>query len=119
MSAAAFRDIAKDERGRFVSGNSGGGRPKGARAKLGEAFLQGLCDDFAQHGPATIIKVREEKPDQYLKVVASLMPKEIEPGERLLDALGELLSRVDGRTRTIAPVIEGEVRRIDVTNERD
>ncbi len=39
--------------------------------------------------------------------------QEIEPGQRLLDALGELLSRVDGRTRTITPVIEGEVRRID------
>jgi len=68
---------AQDSKGRFVSGNIGGGRPKGARAKLGEAFLQAMFDDFNKHGIAAVEQVREEKPDQYLKVIASLMPKEI------------------------------------------
>lgn len=68
----------QDAKGRFVAGNSGnGGRPKGARAKLGEAFLQGLFKDFQEHGQVTIETVRGEKPDQYLKVIASLLPKEI------------------------------------------
>lgn len=67
----------KDEKGRFLSGNIGGGRPKGARAKLGEAFIEALRDDFEQHGVAAIQMVRAEKPDQYLKVIASLMPKDV------------------------------------------
>ena len=69
---------AQDERGRFIAGNSGnGGRPKGARAKLGEAFIKALFEDFNENGVDAIQQVRDEKPDQYLKVIASLMPKEI------------------------------------------
>lgn len=71
----------QDGKGRFVSGNIGGGRPKGARAKLGEAFLQAMQDNFAKNGSETIETVRVEKPDQYLKVVASILPKELELSE--------------------------------------
>jgi len=53
------------------------GRPKGSRNKLGEAFISALHDDFVQHGPQVIETVRIEKPDQYLKVVASILPKEL------------------------------------------
>lgn len=96
---------AQDERGRFVAGNSGnGGRPPGARAKLGEAFIAAIYLDFQAHGAETIIKVRDEKPDQYLKVVASILPKEIEPGEKLGNMLEDILARVDGRTRTVEPL---------------
>jgi hypothetical protein len=36
----------QDEKGRFVPGNSGnGGRPKGSRNRLGEAFVAGLYAD--------------------------------------------------------------------------
>lgn len=94
----------QDERGRFVSGNIGGGRPKGARTKLGEAFLEAMYSDFTEHGVAAIVKVRDEKPDQYLKVVASILPKEIEAGERLGNILEDILERVDGRTRAIEPL---------------
>lgn len=68
---------AKDDKGRFLTGNIGGGRPKGARNKLGEAFVSDLLADWEEHGPAVIAEVREEKPDQYLKVVASILPKEL------------------------------------------
>jgi len=53
------------------------GRPKGSRNKLGEAFISAMHDDFVQHGAAVIETVRIEKPDQYLKVVASILPKEL------------------------------------------
>jgi hypothetical protein len=81
----------------------GPGRPKGSRAKLGEAFLEAMHADFAEHGAETIVAVREGKPDQYLKVVASILPKEIEAGERLSETLTDILERIDGRTRTISP----------------
>lgn len=58
------------------SGNPAG-RPKSARNKLSEAFIEALTADFAQHGIATIERVRAEKPEQYLKVVAGLLPKDL------------------------------------------
>ena len=63
--------------GRFLTGNNGGGRPKGSRNKLGEDFLSALQQDFAVHGADTITKVREERPHEYLKIVAGLLPKEL------------------------------------------
>lgn len=68
----------KDHRtGRFLPGNAGGGRPKGARNKLGEEFLAALQEDFTANGKGVIEKVRAERPHEYLKIVASLMPKEL------------------------------------------
>lgn len=63
----------------FQPGQSGNlkGRPKGSRNKLGEDFLTALQMDFAEHGPAIIAKVREDRPHEYLKVVAGLLPKEL------------------------------------------
>ena len=54
-----------------------GGRRKGSRNKLGEDFLQALADDFERHGAEAIERVRIEKPDAYLKVIASLLPKDL------------------------------------------
>lgn len=91
----------RDEKGRFLTGNTGGGRPKGARAKLGEAFIEAMRSDFEQHGAAAIAKVRDEKPDQYLKVIASILPKEIDLGEETQTALANIIldrrHRVHGR----------------------
>ncbi|MFG1359959.1 hypothetical protein [Xanthobacter pseudotagetidis] len=68
----------RNERGQFVTGHASlGGRPRGSRSKLGEQFLEQLYADFAEHGPDAIARVREEKPDQYLRVIASLLPKEV------------------------------------------
>ncbi len=64
---------------KFEPGQSGNpaGRPIGARAKLGEAFIAEMLADFLKHGRDAIERVRQEKPDQYLKVIASLLPREI------------------------------------------
>lgn len=91
MSEAAAT-TAKQQRGvPFKPGQSGNpaGRPKGSRHKLGEDFLKALQADFAEHGTDAIAKVREQKPDQYLKVIASILPKEIEVGENLATAMKE------------------------------
>lgn len=77
------------ETGRFLTGNSGGGRPKGSRNRLGEAFLEELAQDFAEHGQAAIVACREEKPTEYVKVIAGLLPKELllrkDPVEEMSD----------------------------------
>lgn len=60
-----------------VSGNPRG-RPKGSRHKLGEDFLKALQQDFATHGANAIVEVREARPQDYLKIIASILPKEID-----------------------------------------
>jgi hypothetical protein len=71
--------IERDERsGRFLPGNSGfGGRPKGARNKLGEAFVEDLRDAWETHGADALNRVARDDPATLLKVVASLMPKDL------------------------------------------
>lgn len=60
-----------------VSGNPAG-RPKGARAKLAGDFITALAADFEANGAAAIIRVREEHPQIWLRVVADLLPKQSE-----------------------------------------
>jgi hypothetical protein len=67
----------RSEDGRFIVPPLSPGRPKGARNKLGEKFVEDLLADWEEHGVAAIAEVRAEKPDQYLKVVASVIPKEL------------------------------------------
>jgi hypothetical protein len=63
----------------FKPGQSGNpkGRPRGARSKLSELFIEELYRDFQIHGVDAIKEVREVRPHDYLKVVASLLPKEL------------------------------------------
>lgn len=63
----------------WAPGQSGNpaGRPKGSRNALGEEFLSALQADFKEHGVTAIRTVRAERPHEYLKVVASILPKEI------------------------------------------
>jgi hypothetical protein len=69
---------ARKPNGQFVTGWSGGpGRPAGLRNKLSEPFLQALANDFREHGQSAIQRVRNERPDRYLAVIASLCPKEL------------------------------------------
>lgn len=63
------------------------GRAKGCRNRLGEDFIQALQADFAKHGAKTIETVREDRPQDYLKVIASILPKELNVRT---DALNEL-----------------------------
>lgn len=74
-----------------------GGRGKGARNRLSVAFLEAFAKDFEEHGEAAIITVRAERPHEYLKVVAALMPKEFEINDNRLAELpdDELAAVID------------------------
>ena len=63
----------------FEPGESGNpaGRPKGSRNKLSEAFVTDLFETWQTHGRKAIERVVNETPAAYLKVVASLVPREL------------------------------------------
>ena len=101
----------KDEKGRFLPGNSGfGGRPKGARNKLGEQFISDLYADWQEHGVETLAKVRAEKPDQYLKVIASILPKDLNVNINQMDDLtdDQLIQRIRQLDSAIRPFLDAQ-----------
>jgi hypothetical protein len=89
----------------FQPGQSGNpaGRAKGSRNKLGEAFIADLYANWQQHGIETIETVRAEKPDQYLKVVASILPKELNVRVSELDELDD--EQLDRRIASLASAL--------------
>jgi hypothetical protein len=68
----------RDERGRFQTGNTGGGRPRGARNKLGEAFLEDLRDAWNERGATALARCAEEEPGTFCKIIASLLPRTVD-----------------------------------------
>lgn len=71
-----------------VSGNPRG-RPKGARNRLGEDFLKAMAEDFEEHGAEAIQQVRRDRPQDYLKVIASILPKIISVKTDDLESLSD------------------------------
>ncbi len=63
----------------FKAGSSGGpGRPKGARNKITKAYLDAVAKSFAKNGPEVLEIIKEKRPDVYMKLVAALVPKDLD-----------------------------------------
>lgn len=75
--AASNVPAERDGKGRFISGNNGGGRKKGSRNRLTDTFIAAIENDFAEFGADALTKLREDDPAAYIKVVASLVPREM------------------------------------------
>ena len=58
-----------------VSGNIAG-KPRGSRTKLAEMFWRDLHDEWKASGKAAIKAMITDRPGDFVKVVASQMPKE-------------------------------------------
>ena len=98
------------------SGNLAG-RPKGSRNRLSEDFVAALYDDFQNHGSAAIAACRAEKPDVYVRVIASLLPKDVNLNHRNLDDLSdeELMRKLAMVTEMARPLLAKLPNVIDVT----
>ena len=82
--------IPRDSRGLFQKGKPPGpGRPKGSRNRLGEAFISDLERDWLVHGPEVIERVAANDPSTYLRVVASILPKELNVTVSVLDTMSD------------------------------
>jgi hypothetical protein len=85
--------------GRFVKGQTANphGRPRHSRERLSNAFFDELALSFEHKGKKAIASLADKDPATYVRVIASLMPKEIrmdagplaELGQQELDALAK------------------------------
>ena len=94
---------------RFGPGNTfGKGRPKGSRDKISKDFIAALSASFDKHGEAVIEEVRLEKPTEYLKIIASIVPKEFTVNNVSMSDMSdeELIERLD-QVRSIAAALAG------------
>ncbi|MDK1386839.1 hypothetical protein QN224_15625 [Sinorhizobium sp. 8-89] len=85
---------------------------KGSRTRLGGAFLEAVQADFEAHGVDVIARLREEKPESYLKLLASILPKDLSANANALDELTdeELVRRIRMLDQTIRPLIEAPAK---------
>ena len=83
-------------------------RPKRTKKTLGDDFLAAVRADFRAHGAGVIAEVRADKPDQYLKIVLSVLPKDFDVAVNHLDALSdeEIRSRIRGLEAVLRPFLE-------------
>lgn len=78
-----------------------GGKPVGAKNKLQGDFARRLADDFGRFGIYAIARARRDDPLGYVRVVASLMPKELEISRPLDDISDEQLDSAIAAVRAI------------------
>ena len=96
---------ARDAQGRFVGT---GAKRKNSKAKSppakarapealvdaiaarpSEPFLSELQADWARHGAATIERVRDERPHDYLRLMASSLAKQVDGKADAIDAMSD------------------------------
>lgn len=93
----------------FRPGQSGNpaGRPVGTRQRLGEAFLDDMLASWQVSGKDAIARVLESRPQDYLKVIAAILPKEIKLDTSDLGELSDAdLARI---IESLRPAVRPEI----------
>lgn len=87
------------------SGNPAG-RPKGARNRFSEKFINDFMADWEENGAAVIAQVRAEKPDVYLRTATAILPKVNDDGDEFdnltPEELDARLADLEARTAALA-----------------
>lgn len=55
----------------------GGGRTKGSRNQLSEQFFIDFLEAWHAHGKVALMKVAQRDPSTFLRVAASILPREV------------------------------------------
>ena len=100
-------EVRADVLTRFQPGNPG--KPKGVKHKLQEDFLKDVQAAWETSGPQAITDMIADKPGDFVKMVAALMPKEatlnIHDHSEMTDA--ELAERVRTLAAQLSPFLLG------------
>ena len=85
-----------------------GGRAKGTRNRLSGVFLEKLLAEFEQYGEEAIRICRVERPHEFLKIVAGILPKEFELTDNRLHDItdDELIAYIEYAQRQLAGRVE-------------
>lgn len=80
---------------------------RGEGSPLGGSFLGAVQADFARHGVNVIARIREEKPEAYLKLVASVLPKDLSAATGGVDDLSDeqIIDRIRALDAAIRPLL--------------
>jgi hypothetical protein len=87
------------------------GRPLAAQREIATRLMAILAVDFEREGPDTVAKLRLENPTNYLRLVAALLPKDLDDENLLGKVSDEELQDVILRLRARADV-PGGTRRV-------
>lgn len=102
-------EIRADHLTRFKPGNPG--KPKGVKHKLQENFLKDVQEAWEEKGKEAITLMIADKPGDFVKMVASLMPKEatlnINDNSEMTD--DELAQRVRDLAAQLSPFLIGGI----------
>lgn len=110
------RGMVRVERGRFAPGYQGPGRGRGARDRLSRTVLEMLLEDFEAHGEEAIARCREDDPGAYLRVLTSIMPKDVKVThaaegmsvQEIEDEIRRIFAEAAARDAGDGRLIEGE-----------
>ncbi len=88
---------------RFRPGQSGNpaGRPKGARNRLAETFLEDAYAAWLEHGKQALETLARENPSGFCKLVAGLMPRNVNLNVGLGEQLAEMLETMQRGDATV------------------
>ena len=93
----------------FKPGHCGNpsGRPLGARNKLSETFLEDVYAAWQEHGKQALDTMAENDPGAFVKVAASLMPREATLNVGLGEQLANMLERMqDAPANGTVPIVD-------------
>jgi hypothetical protein len=116
MQKTRHNEMSKFQPGHLPT--PGGGRPAGSRNKITTHLLNVLCQDFQENGEAVVKICRIEKPVEYLKIISSLLPRELQVSDAKLadlseDEIATLISQVRELRAQTPSQAEGALKRRD------
>ena len=106
MSAWCSEFISASTSAKCGPRSTGGRSP--ARSRFADAFLNCFYADWLAHGQAAIKSLRDQKPTDYVRIAAAILPKVLNVKAEPLDALSD--AELSERIAALAAELGLEIR---------